>query len=345
MATYTIIGGDNQEYGPITDHDVRQWLAEGRLNAQSLAKGEGDAEFRPLSKFPEFADQFQTTTPGTIAPLLSPRSWDDDYELDIGDCVSRGWGLYKTHFGALFSCFLVAVVIQFAFFACLSMIMQVTGLQKDSTSAIGQVVLGFVFPAVSSLVMGPLYGGLYLVYLRNIRGESAGVSDLFVGFQKSYGQLVMGWLVISLINALCMAPFNYVAAQKTGPALQHFENMQSQHPDPAQLQSAVSQLMAGYGSALPVLLVCLIPLTYLVVCLQFTLPLILDKQLGFGAALKTSLKRVNQHWWLVFGLTVLVGLISVSGAIGCCVGAILTVPIGFAAAMYGYETLFSGRKT
>ncbi len=55
---FTIIGGDGKEYGYVSAEDLRKWIAEGRLNAQSLAKGEGDAEFRPLSAFPEFADAF-----------------------------------------------------------------------------------------------------------------------------------------------------------------------------------------------------------------------------------------------------------------------------------------------
>ena len=51
MASYIIIGGDQKEYGPITADDVRQWIAEGRLGAQSRMKAEGDAEWRPLSAF------------------------------------------------------------------------------------------------------------------------------------------------------------------------------------------------------------------------------------------------------------------------------------------------------
>ena len=53
---YIIIGGDGKEYGPVSGDDLRKWIAEGRLNAQSLAKGEGDAEFRQLDTFPELAD-------------------------------------------------------------------------------------------------------------------------------------------------------------------------------------------------------------------------------------------------------------------------------------------------
>jgi hypothetical protein len=56
MATYTIIGGDQKEYNLVTADDLRKWITDGRLNAQSLAKEESDTEFRPLSAFPEFAD-------------------------------------------------------------------------------------------------------------------------------------------------------------------------------------------------------------------------------------------------------------------------------------------------
>ena len=53
MATYTIIGGDQKEYGSVTTDDLRRWIADGRLNAQSLAKEEHDTEWRPLSAFPD----------------------------------------------------------------------------------------------------------------------------------------------------------------------------------------------------------------------------------------------------------------------------------------------------
>jgi hypothetical protein len=70
---YTIIGGDGKEYGPISEADLRKWIAEGRLNAQSQAKSESDAEFRALAAFPELADAFGVPAPAPgIAPLLNP---------------------------------------------------------------------------------------------------------------------------------------------------------------------------------------------------------------------------------------------------------------------------------
>jgi hypothetical protein len=82
MANYVIIGGDGKEYGPITSADIRQWLAEGRLSEQSLAKAESDAEFRPLGKFPEFAELFNRPTPPIHSPTISSGNAADGFARD-----------------------------------------------------------------------------------------------------------------------------------------------------------------------------------------------------------------------------------------------------------------------
>src|SRR5471030_2639494 len=101
MANYTIIGGDGKQYGPITGDDLRKWISEGRLNAQSLAKADSDAEFRTLATFPELADVFapQAAMPDAPPSLAGSVDWlERDYELDIGDCISKGWELVKKNF-------------------------------------------------------------------------------------------------------------------------------------------------------------------------------------------------------------------------------------------------------
>src|SRR5476649_1301835 len=100
MANYTIIGGDGKQYGPITGDDLRKWISEGRLNAQSLAKADSDAEFRTLATFPELADVFaQSATAPDAPPVFSPTTLTaGDYDFDIGDCISRGWELVKKNF-------------------------------------------------------------------------------------------------------------------------------------------------------------------------------------------------------------------------------------------------------
>ena|SRR6185436_6583282 len=63
---YKIVGGDQREYGPITSDQVREWIAQGRANGQTLASFEGSA-WKPLSTFPEFADALRTASPPPIS--------------------------------------------------------------------------------------------------------------------------------------------------------------------------------------------------------------------------------------------------------------------------------------
>jgi GYF domain 2 len=119
MANYTVIGGDGKEYGPITDADVRRWVAEGRLNAQALAKAESDAEYRPLATFPEFADVFGPTAPApVIAPVLPTGGSDRQAALDkvrvpaIGLMISAIVGIVFLIIELFFPAFLMRTMLQ-----------------------------------------------------------------------------------------------------------------------------------------------------------------------------------------------------------------------------------------
>ena len=341
---YTIIGGDQKEYGPIPADDVRQWIAEGRLNEQSLMKGEGDAEFRPLEKFPEFADAFAPKSPMSDMPppLASATgsvfSTERDYELDIFGSISNGWGLVKNNFGTLFLCLLVLALVGIAFFSVLELIVSVIVPKQLMAVAGFKVGFNLFLSAVSALVLGPLAGGFYLVILKLIRGLPTGVGDIFLGFQKSFLQLFFGYLVVVLVTGLCMLPFNYVNAVKSAPLLEKMQNA-----TPETIQSFLPQLISALASTLPILLICMIPVTYLSVNWLFTQSLIIDKQMDFRTAMKTGWKMVHKHWWSVFGLVVITGLLNVAGFCLCCVGLLFTVPVGFAALMFAYETIFSER--
>ena len=53
---YKIIGADQKEYGPVSAEQLRQWVTEGRVNAQTKVRAEGETEWKPLSAFAEFGD-------------------------------------------------------------------------------------------------------------------------------------------------------------------------------------------------------------------------------------------------------------------------------------------------
>jgi len=337
MAFYYIIGGDGKQYGPVTEADVRQWIAEYRLNSQSLAKPESDAEFRALAQFPEFAEALAGGIPEPIAPL--PRSAADyqarDYEMDIMVCFSEGWQLLKNNFGMLLMSAIVLLAVSMVFFGFLGMILATIVPKNLLAIPLFKVGCNFLLSVAGAFIMGPLVGGFYLVFLRLKRGQPADLSHLFAGFQNNFSQLSLGYLFVVLVTGLCMAPYSYVNTKQVEPLL-----LQMQSAQPTEVQTLLPQLLSAFAGTLPILLLCLIPVTYLTVNWLFTQTLIIDKKMDFSTAMKTSWKCVSRHWWHVFGLVVFTGLLNVAGFCACCVGLAVTFPLGIAALMIAYETIF-----
>jgi TM2 domain-containing membrane protein YozV len=72
---YKIIGADGREYGPVTTEQLRQWIREGRANAQTKAQAEGGTDWRTLADFPELRASLgisADTPPPLSPPVQSP---------------------------------------------------------------------------------------------------------------------------------------------------------------------------------------------------------------------------------------------------------------------------------
>ena len=70
---YKIIGADQKEYGPVTADQLRQWLAEGRVNPQTQVLPEGATEWTTLGALPEFATA-SSAAPPTLPSFPAPAS-------------------------------------------------------------------------------------------------------------------------------------------------------------------------------------------------------------------------------------------------------------------------------
>jgi hypothetical protein len=72
---YTIIGGDQKPYGPISQDQIIQWITEGRANGQTLCQAEGSTLWKPLGAFPEFTPALSaagySAVPGAPPPLAA----------------------------------------------------------------------------------------------------------------------------------------------------------------------------------------------------------------------------------------------------------------------------------
>ena len=59
LPQYQVLGGDGREYGPVYDDQIRQWIAEGRLESKSPVKPPDAKDWVFLETLPEFAEALQ----------------------------------------------------------------------------------------------------------------------------------------------------------------------------------------------------------------------------------------------------------------------------------------------
>ena len=235
MANYTIIGGDGKQYGPISGDDLRKWISEGRLNAQSLAKADSDAEFRTLATFPELTDAFapQAAEPDAPPSLANSANWlERDYDLDIGDCMSHGWKLFKENMGTLFGAFIVFILIGAVGIGIINAVLMFLVPKAILASPVLRQFFNVALQAGVALVVAPFFGGLYYIFIQRMRGHPATVGDVFIGFQKMFSQLFLGNFVVSFFVGLCLIPFNIAYAVKLAPITERM-----QHASPADIKA------------------------------------------------------------------------------------------------------------
>ena len=168
MATYTIIGGDQKEYGSVTADDLRKWITDGRLNAQSLAKAESDTELRPLSAFPEFADVLAASPPPP--PLTAPVAGagggrDAALQLVKGPAIAlimtASLGIAYYGFSGLFTLFTGGTMFHQEMPPADPA--PIAGVLRRNAGAIGGVI-SLVIAALNGFV---LFGAIKLLRLRN----------------------------------------------------------------------------------------------------------------------------------------------------------------------------------
>lgn len=103
---YKIIGADGKEYGPIAAEQLKQWFAEGRVNAQTQVLAEGSTDWKPLGEFPELAAT--VTAVPTAAPIYAAQSVSTDAGSQvngpaIGLIVTAVIGFIATVIGTLWN--------------------------------------------------------------------------------------------------------------------------------------------------------------------------------------------------------------------------------------------------
>ncbi len=198
---FKIIGADQKEYGPVTADQINAWILEGRANGQTLVQALGSSEWKPLSSLTEFATALGARSsaggPPSLMESKDPSALGSvvlakNVTLDIGQCFRRGWRSLVENPGLFFGAAGLLVVVRLAL-----------GL------------IPFLGGIANWILYGALYGGLYLIFLKRLRGQPTGLGELFAGFSQNFSQLMLAGIVSQLLIAIglicCAIPGIYLA--------------------------------------------------------------------------------------------------------------------------------------
>ena len=134
---------------------------------------EPERRYQEASEVKTAVETIASSTATTAnAEMFAREILAQDYTLDIGSCLRRGWALVRSNFWP---------------------VVGVTALILLLRSAA-------LFALIGVVVNGPLMGGLCLYFLKKIRGEPAGVGTAFSGFSRAFLPLFLASLVMAVLT-------------------------------------------------------------------------------------------------------------------------------------------------
>ncbi|HEY7160661.1 MAG TPA: GYF domain-containing protein [Acidobacteriota bacterium] len=306
---YYILGSDQKEYGPIGSDVLKTWYQERRIDSKTMVRREGEAEWKLLSSLSEFSYLFQPSSrpPELISADprdLEARVFSTDRTVDAMGYVRKSYELYKANFGPLFIATLVVLAI---------------------IAASGSIPGGF-------LLTGILHAGLYWFFLKWIRGSKAELGEVFAGFQRQPGQLILAGLVMGIVPVIVIF---IVGLPFWIPFIAGIIGSATTGTDPGNLLAHL-----GWIGCLGIGIGCLVAFA-LYVMWMFAYPLVIDKGLKFWPAMELSRKVVMKSFFGYLWLNILCGLIAMIGLLACIVGVIFVAPVCAGAIAYAYEDVFA----
>ena len=225
----------------------------------------------------------------------------------IGGCLSEGMAAFKGNMGGAIVFWIVAIIV-----------LPIA------------VFIPIVFPAVMA--------GFLYYYIKLGRGEPAAIGDLFSGFKRGYGQLLLLFLIIlPLIGLLSILPGVSVIAFTASSAIGDvFQAAQAEaagkalSPDEVWdmfkgvLAKAALGLFGGIG------LICLISMVAFSFTL-FSVQLMIDRQMKAFESVIVSARMMKGQWFKLMLFGFVVNLVVQGGFLAIGIGMLFTFPIAMAA--------------
>ncbi len=87
---YKIIGADGWQYGPVSAAQIKQWIAEGRVESRTPVFMEGAADWTFAGLRPEFVNCFAPATPPVVVSPGVVRRTNSSATIGLG-CGILSW--------------------------------------------------------------------------------------------------------------------------------------------------------------------------------------------------------------------------------------------------------------
>lgn len=267
------------------------------------------------------------------------------------ECISEGWNIVKDNYGIFLGMFVVAGIILVIAGLILGaintlVVLGITAALGSATQNSGQVgaVSTAIIPQLASLIIsiftntivftisGVLFCGIYKALSLNSSGETANFSDLFGEFNKITPCLIVAVLT-SLFQFVLGLTGLFVGATIGISALSTGILMSDGKMNPA----LFGGLLAGIG---------IFVLVYLIISLVFSAlttfvyPLIVEKNLSGGEAIRLSIKSGLANIGGLILLFLLLGLMAFGGILLCGIGLLFVLPITTAAVFAAFQNVF-----
>ena len=94
---YRIIGADGRQYGPVTEEQLREWIAQGRAAAQTLVQIEEATDWKPLAQIAEFSALLSALTVPPVMQCFDTRK--SKLAAGVLGIVLGGLGVHRFYLG------------------------------------------------------------------------------------------------------------------------------------------------------------------------------------------------------------------------------------------------------
>lgn len=226
--------------------------------------------------------------------------------IDASACIRQGWNFIKPNYGLFIGMVVVELVI-----------------------AIAASLIPYAGSVLNIIVGGALTCGVYIALLAQWRRQNVPFMLMFEGFSR-----VVPTTLVTLISAIPWLVFGLIIG-----FIVTLPKMTPGSENPAEIMATIFNAKFIVPLVLTYLAVFVVSI-FFSLFLFFALPLIADRDAGFGDAIKLSVNAAINNIGGLIVLLIFEILLSFAGALACGIGIIFVLPVIYAANIVAYKSVF-----